>query len=100
MNVIEKIRNDHLKVDLQTPVTTSVRESFLYAGLARERPGAHSFRMSIKVSVLVPLYLKEFVLRANIFSGSIYIYFNEHSILKRFIYTRVVESISIGIASS
>ncbi|XP_058982568.1 uncharacterized protein LOC101894940 isoform X2 [Musca domestica] len=70
MNVIEKIRNDHLKVDLQTPVTTSVRESFLYAGLARERPGAHSFKMSIKKDI-ANLKLSEQIPRTYVMAGEI-----------------------------
>ncbi|XP_073813354.1 tudor domain-containing protein qin isoform X2 [Musca autumnalis] len=48
ISIIEKISSDFLKIDLHTSVTNSVRESFLYAGLARERPGALNFKMHIK----------------------------------------------------
>lgn len=53
MSIIDKISDEMLKIDLQTAETKSVRDSFLYTGLAQERPGARSFKMFIKVCIIV-----------------------------------------------
>ncbi|XP_075147312.1 tudor domain-containing protein qin isoform X2 [Haematobia irritans] len=50
VSIIEKIGELH-KVDLQTALTKSVRDSFLYTGLARERPGASLYKMHGKKNV-------------------------------------------------
>lgn len=49
MIVTERISNELLKVDLETSQSKSMRDSFLYTGLARERPGVLNFKMQLKV---------------------------------------------------
>ncbi|XP_059217931.1 uncharacterized protein LOC106084621 isoform X3 [Stomoxys calcitrans] len=44
VSLIEKLGESY-KVDLETSVTKSVRDSFLYTGLAREGPGSKNFKM-------------------------------------------------------
>uniref|UniRef100_A0A1A9ZEA0 Tudor domain-containing protein n=1 Tax=Glossina pallidipes TaxID=7398 RepID=A0A1A9ZEA0_GLOPL len=46
--IIERISDRNCVVDLHNEQTKSVRESFLYTGLARDRPGFLSFKMQIK----------------------------------------------------
>lgn len=49
MSIIERINNQMLKVDLHTQLTKSVRDTFLYTGLARERSGEMNFKLQAKV---------------------------------------------------
>uniref|UniRef100_A0A1A9V5Z9 Tudor domain-containing protein n=1 Tax=Glossina austeni TaxID=7395 RepID=A0A1A9V5Z9_GLOAU len=48
LSIIERISDRNCVVDLDNKQTKSVRESFLYTGLAKDRPGFLSFKMQIK----------------------------------------------------
>ncbi|KAL9891373.1 uncharacterized protein LOC119635076 isoform X2 [Glossina fuscipes] len=48
LSIIEKISDRNFLIDLHNEQTKSVRGSFLYTGLGKDRPGFLSFKMQIK----------------------------------------------------
>ncbi|KAM7362412.1 tudor domain-containing protein qin isoform 2-T4 [Cochliomyia hominivorax] len=70
ISIIEKVDNDMLKIDLHTDLTKSVHDAFLYTGLARERPGAHSFKLQYKTNLPI-IKIEERIPKTNIQTSEI-----------------------------
>ncbi|XP_065371738.1 uncharacterized protein qin isoform X2 [Calliphora vicina] len=65
ISIIEKVSNDMLKIDLHTEKSKSVHDTFLYTGLARERPGLNSFKLQVKANVPI-IKIEERIPKMNI----------------------------------
>ncbi|XP_037806449.1 RING finger protein 17 isoform X1 [Lucilia sericata] len=70
ISIIEKVNNEMLKIDLHTELSKSVHDTFLYTGLARERPGVHSFKLQIKSNLPI-IKIEERIPKMNIQAGEI-----------------------------
>uniref|UniRef100_A0A1A9W2S8 Tudor domain-containing protein n=1 Tax=Glossina brevipalpis TaxID=37001 RepID=A0A1A9W2S8_9MUSC len=51
LSIIENFNDRRYEVDLHNNQTKSIRESFLYTGLARDKPGFSSFKAQIKTII-------------------------------------------------
>ncbi|XP_046805839.1 RING finger protein 17 isoform X1 [Lucilia cuprina] len=70
ISIIEKVNNEMLKIDLHTELSKSVHDTFLYTGLARERPGVHSFKLQVKSNLPI-IKIEERIPKTNIQAGEI-----------------------------